>query len=180
MCSQPYCLTRSFDVHWYNFQRFCREDPSWCLFLYFFWLWLQIAIEPFCVIYYVIFQWRDRGPLRRLTIYSNILLLRPLLGPAKSAHVYARGRKQCFKLHYWLWRVSVKPIFISCNENIQIFTRASHSWKYWCFHYTLWQYLWYSEQKSKYPLFSCTPGMDNPGFYPGIEILILLRLSYRG
>ena len=43
-------------------------------------------------------------------------------------------------------------IFISCNENIQIFTRASHSWKYWCLHYTRWQYLWYSQQKSKYPL----------------------------
>ena len=24
-------------------------------------------------------------------------------------------------------------IFISCNENIQLFTQASHSWKYWCF-----------------------------------------------
>ena len=22
----------------------------------------------------------------------------------------------------------------------------------WCFHYTRWQYLWYSQQKSKYPL----------------------------
>ena len=43
-------------------------------------------------------------------------------------------------------------IFISCNENIQIFTRASHSWKYWCFHYTRWQYSWYSQQKSKYAL----------------------------
>ena len=45
-------------------------------------------------------------------------------------------------------------IFISCDENIQIFTRASHSWKYWCFHYTRWQYLWYSQQKSKCPLHS--------------------------
>ena len=44
-------------------------------------------------------------------------------------------------------------IFISCNENIQIFTRALHSWKYWCFHYTRWKYLWYSQPKSKYPLF---------------------------
>ena len=44
-------------------------------------------------------------------------------------------------------------IFISCNENIQIFTRASHSWKYWCFHFTRWQYLWYSQQKNKYPLY---------------------------
>ena len=44
-------------------------------------------------------------------------------------------------------------IFISCKENIQIFTRASHTWKYWCFHYTRWQYLWYSQDKSKYPLF---------------------------
>ena len=45
-----------------------------------------------------------------------------------------------------------KKKFISGNENIQIFTRASHSWKYWCFHYTRWQYLWYSQQKSKYPI----------------------------
>ena len=44
-------------------------------------------------------------------------------------------------------------IFISCNENIQIFTRALHSWKYWCFHYTRWQYLWYLQQKSKYSLY---------------------------
>ena len=33
-----------------------------------------------------------------------------------------------------------------------IFHCASHSWKYWCFHYTRWQYLWYSQQKSNYPL----------------------------
>ena len=26
-----------------------------------------------------------------------------------SAHVYARGHKQCCKLYSWLWRVSVKP-----------------------------------------------------------------------
>ena len=26
-----------------------------------------------------------------------------------SAHVYARGRKQCCKIHYCLWRVSIKP-----------------------------------------------------------------------
>ena len=60
------------------------------------------------------------------------------------------------------WRVNNKikgkftytiKSFISCNENIQIFTRASHSWKYWCFYYTRWQYLWYSQPKSKYPLF---------------------------
>ena len=44
-------------------------------------------------------------------------------------------------------------IFISFNENIHIFTRASHSWKYWCFHYTRWQYLWYSQPKSKYSLY---------------------------
>ena len=25
-----------------------------------------------------------------------------------SAHIYARGRKQCWKLHYCLWRVSIK------------------------------------------------------------------------
>ena len=43
--------------------------------------------------------------------------------------------------------------FISCNENVQIFTRGSHSWKYSCFHYTQWQNLWYSQPKSQYPLF---------------------------
>ena len=26
-----------------------------------------------------------------------------------SAHVYTRGRKQCCKLHYCLWRVAIKP-----------------------------------------------------------------------
>ena len=44
-------------------------------------------------------------------------------------------------------------IVISCNENIQIITHALHSWKYWCFHYTRWQYLRYSQLKSKYPLY---------------------------
>ena len=49
--------------------------------------------------------------------------------------------------------VNTLNIFISCNENIQIFTCASHSWNCWCFHYTWWKYLWYSPQKSKYPLY---------------------------
>ena len=49
--------------------------------------------------------------------------------------------------------MNTKNIFISCNENIYIFTRASHSWKYWCFHYTRWKYFWYSQQKSRYPLY---------------------------
>ena len=36
-----------------------------------------------------------------------------------SAHVYARGRKQCCKLYYCLWRVSIKPRlpFSICNVN---------------------------------------------------------------
>ena len=62
--------------------------------------------------------------------------------------------KQWNKKKIYSFSVNTIKIFISCNENIQIFTRASHSWKYCCFHYTRWQYLWYSQQKSKYPL--CT------------------------
>ena len=31
-----------------------------------------------------------------------------------------------------------KIYFISCGENISIFTRATHSWKYWFFHRTRW------------------------------------------
>ena len=48
--------------------------------------------------------------------------------------------------------VIILKFFTSCNENIHIFTRASHSWKYLCFHYTRWKCWWYSQQKSKYPL----------------------------
>ena len=40
--------------------------------------------------------WGSLGPLWSLWKWS-------------SAHVYARGRKQCCKLHYCLWRVSIKP-----------------------------------------------------------------------
>ena len=47
-----------------------------------------------------------------------------------------------------LWRVN--------NKIKRKFTlRALHSWKYWCFHYTRWKYLWYSQRKSKYPLCTC-------------------------
>ena len=65
----------------------------------------------------------------------------------RSAHCRVNNKTYFFS-------VNTITIFISCNENIQIFTRASHSWKYWCFHYIRWQYLWYSQQKSKYPLCS--------------------------
>ena len=57
--------------------------------------------------------------------------------------------------------VNTIKIFISCNENIQIFTRASHLWKYWCFHFTWWQYLWYSQQKNKYPLYILLQTFNN-------------------
>ena len=43
--------------------------------------------------------------------------------------------------------------FISCAEDISIFTRAMHSWKILFFPPHSMEYIWYSPQKSKYPLF---------------------------
>ena len=45
---------------------------------------------------YISFPLGSLGPLWNLWKWS-------------SAHVYARGRKQCCKLHYCLWRVPIKP-----------------------------------------------------------------------
>ena len=35
-------------------------------------------------------------------------------------------------------KYQIRVYFISCGENISIFTRATHSWKYWFFHRTRW------------------------------------------
>ena len=52
-------------------------------------------------------------------IFISFGIIGPLWYPWNwsSAHVYARGRKQCCKLHYCLWRVSIKPRlpFSICN-----------------------------------------------------------------
>ena len=41
-----------------------------------------------------------------------------------SAHVYARGRKQWCKLHYCLWRVSIKPRLPFSNPWCILFPKA--------------------------------------------------------
>ena len=47
-------------------------------------------------------------------------------------------------------------IVIEWNENISIFTRAKYEWKFECFHYTRWKFLWYSLKKNKFSfLFYC-------------------------
>ena len=39
--------------------------------------------------------------------------------------------------------VNTINIVIEWNENISIFTSAKHEWKFECFHYTRWKFLWY-------------------------------------
>ena len=41
-----------------------------------------------------------------------------------SAHVYARGRKQCCKFHYCLWRVSIKPRLPFSSVVCSLFPKA--------------------------------------------------------
>ena len=55
--------------------------------------------------------------------------------------------------------VNTINIVIECNENISIFTSAKHEWKFVCFHYTRWKFLWYSLKKSKLSFYFivCTP-----------------------
>ena len=61
--------------------------------------WL-VAVERLSILYhsadYISFPLGSLGPLWNFWIWC-------------SAHVYARGRKQCCKLHYCLWRISIKP-----------------------------------------------------------------------
>ena len=49
--------------------------------------------------------------------------------------------------------VNTINIVIECNENISIFTGAKHEWKFECFHYTRWKFLWYSLKKSKFSFY---------------------------
>ena len=62
--------------------------------------WHVAAVECLPVLYhsadYISFPLGSLGSLWNLCKWS-------------SAHVYARGCKQCCKLHYCLWRVSIKP-----------------------------------------------------------------------
>ena len=49
--------------------------------------------------------------------------------------------------------VNTINIVIECNENISIFTSAKHEWKFECFHYTRWKFLWHSLKKSKFSFY---------------------------
>ena len=50
--------------------------------------------------------------------------------------------------------VNTKNIVIECNENISIFTSAKHEWKFECFHYARWNFLWYSLKKGTFSFHS--------------------------
>ena len=49
--------------------------------------------------------------------------------------------------------VNTINIVIACNENISIFTTAKHEWKFECFNYTRWKFLWFSLEKSKFSFY---------------------------
>ena len=49
--------------------------------------------------------------------------------------------------------VNTINIVVEWNENISIFTSVKHEWKFECFHYTRWKFLWYSLKKSKFSFF---------------------------
>ena len=53
----------------------------------------------------------------------------------------------------YIFAVNTINIVIECNENISIFTSAKHDWKFECFYYTRWKFLWYSLKKSKFSFY---------------------------
>ena len=60
----------------------------------------------------------DRLVSRRIdALHQCFLVSFGIIGHKHSVHVYARGHKQCCKLHYCLCRVSIKPRlpFSICN-----------------------------------------------------------------
>ena len=72
-------------------------------------------VSPYITIVHIIFHflWGHLGPLWCIRRWS-------------SANTYARGRKQCCKLHYCLWRVSIKPrLSFSNRQCVLCFQRQS-------------------------------------------------------
>ena len=66
--------------------------------------------------------------------------------------------KVIFTPNIWIssiysFAVNTINIVIEWNENISIFTSAKHEWKFECFHYTRWTFLWYSLKKSKFSFY---------------------------
>ena len=57
----------------------------------------------------------------------------------------------CYIRHrgYLLFCCEYHKYFYKCNENISIFTSEKHEEKFECFHYTRWNFLWYSLIMSK-------------------------------
>ena len=88
------------------------------------------AVERLPILYhsadYISFPLGSLGPLWYIWKWS-------------SAHVYARGRKQCCKLHYCLWKVSIKPRL-----------SFSYLWCVLCFQrQSLWRLFWYDSVEDK-------------------------------
>ena len=62
---------------------------------------------------------------------------------------------------------------ISWVENIGIFTRATLSWKFWCFQHTWWNIFGIHLKKRKYPLYLETSTCDALHYIMGSPILIV-------
>ena len=71
-----------------------------------------------------------------------------------TSYLINRKSSKKYKIKESLLFFSKYQIYgISRVENIDIFTRAMHSWKFWCFQHTWWNDYRIHLKKSKYPLF---------------------------
>ena len=84
-------------------------------------VWRPYDVSPYFTIVQIIFPLGSLDPLWYIWKWS-------------SAHVYARGCKQCCKLHYYLWRISIKPrLPFSSLLCVLCFQRPSF-WRFFTFH----------------------------------------------
>ena len=58
---------------------------------------------------------------------------------------------------YLLFCCEYHKYFHQCNENISIFMSVKHEWKFECFHYTRWKFLWNSLNKFSFYFIVNTP-----------------------
>ena len=82
------------------------------------------------------------------SVFHNILLLVVRFSCKNWDQIFTSRYRGyllfCCEYHKHCYRV---------NENISIFTRAKHEWKFECLHYTRWKLLSYSLKKSKFSFY---------------------------